>query len=58
MQIITNVENQAENNQKISLEKTIDGRSRKAIMSIALRLKGRPRIVDWTLIKDCKSRWQ
>ena len=58
MTIITSCKANTETYQKNSSQKTIDGRSRKAIMSIALKLNGRPRIVDWTLAKSAKNIWQ
>ncbi len=58
MTIITLAKNDCGTNLKNSSQKTIDGRSRKAIMSIALKLNGKPRIVDWPIAKPAKNTWQ
>ncbi len=58
MTFITTLKAEHDMNLKNSFQKTIDGRSRKAIMSIALKLSGKPRIVDWLLAKPVKNAWQ
>jgi len=58
MTIITLAKTDSETYPKNSLQRTIDGRSRKAIMAIALKLNGKPRIIDWPLAKSVKNLWQ
>jgi hypothetical protein len=43
---------------KNSSEKTIDGRSRKAIMAYALKLSGKPRIGGRPITNPVKDIWQ